>query len=316
MALAAWEASFNSVNGLRSKGDVSIPMSNSASTIPLVDLVILMDTSPSMKDVANAVSDAVAAAITAAEANCPADLRVVWLGIEGRWRGTAFKRTLRTYLTKDCGVAEAKLRGRKRGELPSAGAQEDAARAIEDVSNHFDWREQAYRSLFYLGDEALEGGGGKTEAADIEAANLAIQSAQASHVRVHTYLGMSKSKHRDTIQPEYARVAAETQGQFFAAVDAPTNFAAVLEQIICGSQTPIYYKEINMSKKSSSQNSEDKASDAPPANETPTPEPPKSYVPTSMTGLQDYSYWWDYAREEAKKSGSKSKSFRRGRIWA
>ncbi|MEQ8539045.1 MAG: hypothetical protein RIB93_16535 [Coleofasciculus sp. D1-CHI-01] len=88
-------------------------MSNSASTIPLVDLVILMDTSPSMKDVANAVSDAVAAAIAAAETNCPADLRVVWLGIEGRWRGTAFKRTLRTYLTKECGVAEAQLRMRQ-----------------------------------------------------------------------------------------------------------------------------------------------------------------------------------------------------------
>ncbi|MEQ9549214.1 MAG: cyanobactin biosynthesis PatC/TenC/TruC family protein [Coleofasciculus sp. G3-WIS-01] len=71
-----------------------------------------------------------------------------------------------------------------------------------------------------------------------------------------------------------------------------------------------------MSKKSNSQPSEDQAPEAPPADETPTPEPQKSYVPTSMTGLQDYSYWWDYAREQAKKSGSKSKSFRRGRIWA
>ena len=42
----------------------------------------------------------------------------------------------------------------------------------------------------------------------------------------------------------------------------------------------------------------------------------KSYVPTSMTGLQDYSYWWSYCRENAKKSGGNSKPFRRGRIWS
>ncbi|MEQ9368247.1 MAG: cyanobactin biosynthesis PatC/TenC/TruC family protein [Coleofasciculus chthonoplastes F3-SA18-01] len=71
-----------------------------------------------------------------------------------------------------------------------------------------------------------------------------------------------------------------------------------------------------MSKKSNSQQSEDQAAEAPPAKETPQPEPQKSYVATGMTGLQDYSYWWDYARKEEKKSGSKSKSFRRGRIWA
>lgn len=41
----------------------------------------------------------------------------------------------------------------------------------------------------------------------------------------------------------------------------------------------------------------------------------KSYVPTSMTGLQDYSYWWSYAREQAKKTEGDSKPFRRGRIW-
>ncbi len=50
---------------------------------------------------------------------------------------------------------------------------------------------------------------------------------------------------------------------------------------------------------------------------TPEPEAPKkSYVPTSQTGLQDYSYWWSYVREQAKKSKSDGKPFRRGRIWA
>jgi cyanobactin cluster PatC/TenC/TruC protein len=46
------------------------------------------------------------------------------------------------------------------------------------------------------------------------------------------------------------------------------------------------------------------------------PKPSKrSYVPTSQTGLQDYSYWGQYVKEEAKKSKGETK-FRRGRIWA
>jgi cyanobactin cluster PatC/TenC/TruC protein len=42
----------------------------------------------------------------------------------------------------------------------------------------------------------------------------------------------------------------------------------------------------------------------------------KSYVPTGQTGLQDYSYWWSYVRENAKTSERDQKPFRRGRIWA
>lgn len=42
----------------------------------------------------------------------------------------------------------------------------------------------------------------------------------------------------------------------------------------------------------------------------------KSYVPTTQTGLQDYSYWWSYIREHAKTSERDQKPFRRGRIWA
>nr|WP_317270832.1 cyanobactin biosynthesis PatC/TenC/TruC family protein [Arthrospira sp. PLM2.Bin9] len=44
--------------------------------------------------------------------------------------------------------------------------------------------------------------------------------------------------------------------------------------------------------------------------------PQKSYLPTTMTGLHDYSYWWEYAREHAKRAKPNSKTFRRGRIWA
>ncbi|TAE13737.1 MAG: cyanobactin biosynthesis PatC/TenC/TruC family protein [Oscillatoriales cyanobacterium] len=46
-----------------------------------------------------------------------------------------------------------------------------------------------------------------------------------------------------------------------------------------------------------------------------TPKPKKSYVPTSQTGLQDYSYWCEYVKKHAKAPDPQSKPFRRGRIW-
>ncbi|MEH2295824.1 hypothetical protein [Nostoc sp.] len=212
-------------------------MNKQASSIPAVDLVIVIDTSPSMKDEAQSLSDAAASAIAKAKSSCPSELRVVWLGIEGTWKGTNFDQTIRAYLTQKSKVSESKLRGRKRGELKSAGAQEDAARAIEDISEYFDWREGAARAIFYLGDEALEGGGDKTEQKDITAANLAIQKAQTAGVTVHTYFGTSKSKYQAGIKTEYARIATSTGGQSFTDKDAISGFSAVLEKVICGSRT-------------------------------------------------------------------------------
>ncbi len=212
-------------------------VSKEASSIPHVDLVIVIDTSPSMKDEAQSLSAAAASAIAKAKSSCPSELRVVWLGIEGTWKGTSFDQTIRAYLTEKCQVSESKLRGRKRGELKSAGAQEDAARAIEDISEYFDWREGTARAIFYLGDEALEGGGDKTEQKDITAANLAIQKAQTVGVTVHTYFGTSKSKHQEGIKTEYARIATSTGGQSFTNKDSISGFSAVLEKVICGSRT-------------------------------------------------------------------------------
>jgi hypothetical protein len=223
--------------GFNQKKKKEQSMSNQASTIPPVDLVIVIDTSPSMKDEAQALSNAAAGAIAKAKSSCPSDLRVAWLGVEGTWKGTNFDQSIRAYLTQKCKVSESKLRGRKKGQVADAGAQEDAARAIEDISDYFDWREGAARAIFYLGDEALEGGGDKTEQADVKAANLAIQKAQAAGVTVHTYFGTSKSKHQEGIKTEYARLATSTGGQSFTDKDAISGFSTVLETVICGSRT-------------------------------------------------------------------------------
>lgn len=219
------------------QGEEEISISNQQQgIIPPVDLVVVIDTSPSMKDEAEDLSQVAEAAIVAAKYSYPSDLRVAWLGIEGTWKGTRFDRTIRDYLIYQCNVPESEIRGRKRGEVASAGAQEDAARVIEDISDHFNWRPGAARAIFYLGDEALEGGGDKTKQEDIEAANLAIQKAKNAGVTVYTYFGTSKSKYREGIEKEYVRVSSETGGQAFTDKDAISGFTAVLEKVICGSR--------------------------------------------------------------------------------
>ena len=201
-----------------------------------VDLLVVIDTSPSMKDEARDLSDAAAAAIAAASSSCPCDLRVIWLGIEGTWKETNFNRTVRDYLLKECQVADTDLRARKRGELADAGAQEDAARTVEDISNHFDWRPGAARAIFYLGDEALEGGGDKTEEKDIIAANKAIATAKQAGVKVHTYFGTTKSKFKNSLEQEYARLAKETGGQAFTDRDSIGGFTEIFKKVICNSR--------------------------------------------------------------------------------
>ncbi|MEG4274532.1 MULTISPECIES: hypothetical protein [unclassified Microcoleus] len=212
-------------------------------TIPKVDLVVVIDSSVSMKDEATALSEAVGAAIEAARISCPSDLRVTYLGIEGIFKGTRFDRTVRDYLTTTAKVAESALRGRKAGTVAGGGGQEDGARAIEDVSLHFNWRSSAARALFFLGDESLEGGNenSKQDEADIEAATRAIGVAKKAGVKAHTYFGTSgvKASVKKEIESEYARVSKETGGQAFTSQDAIGGFTGLLQKVICGSKSII-----------------------------------------------------------------------------
>lgn len=211
--------------------------------IPKVDLVVVIDSSVSMKDEATALSDAVGAAIEAAKSSCPSDLRVTYLGIEGIFKGTRFDQTVRHYLTAAAKVTDADLRGRTLGTVAGGGAQEDCARAIEDVSLHFDWRAGASRAVFILGDESLEGGNenAKQDQADLDAATRAIGVAKQAGVKVHTYMGTSgvKASTKQAIQAEYARVAQSTGGQAFTSQDALSGFTDLLQKVICGSKSVI-----------------------------------------------------------------------------
>ncbi len=207
----------------------------SAKEATKVDLVIVIDTSPSMKGKIETLNYATESAIKSASSSCPCDLRIEWVGIEGTWENTNFQQTLREYLINNCGVDETELRGRKRGEVPANGAQEDGARAIEDISTHFNWRDSASRAIFYLGDEALEGGG-DTEQEDIEAANRAIEKARNAGVVVHTYFVTPKNQGQDKTAAEYVRLARETGGHGFRNQNAIGGLAEILRTVICSTR--------------------------------------------------------------------------------
>ncbi|WP_426393953.1 vWA domain-containing protein [Ralstonia sp. R-29] len=208
------------------------------SSVPAVDLVVVIDTSASMRDEAVALSEAVSGAIAAAKDHCPSDLRVEYLGVEGTFGKTKFTTSVRKYLTGKAKVDPAKLKGRLKGTVAEGGAQEDGALAIEDVTNHFDWRQGAKKAILYLTDEALYGGG-LVDQDDVKAATDAIETAKAGEVRVHTYLGTSSAKaaERKKLASELARVSSETGGQAFTDKDALGGFQALLEKVICGSRT-------------------------------------------------------------------------------
>lgn len=209
--------------------DSGRPCTAGGGTAAPVDLVVVIDTSGSMSDEAEALSNAAANAISAAQKSCPSDLKVKWFGIEGTWPNTNFTQSYRNYLVAIPGVNDSDLTG-------TPGDQEDGAAAIADISTHFDWRTGAARAIFYLGDEALEGGNPQN-AADTNAANCAIDAAKLRGVKVFTYFGTPLGALNPVTKAEYKRVATETNGAAFAAPVANVGgFETVLEKIICHSQ--------------------------------------------------------------------------------
>jgi hypothetical protein len=178
-----------------------------------VDVVVVIGSGASMRGEARELSDIADIAIADIQNSAPCDLRVTWLGLGGTWARSRFDHTVRDYLIRECRVSPAEIRGRRRGEWADGDARCDAARTIQDLCDRFNWRTGATRAIFYLGDGALDGGG-RADDDDIEAADIAIQTAKAAGVAVHTYLGGGGD--REDVAAEYARLAAETGGRSVA----------------------------------------------------------------------------------------------------
>ncbi|MGS8099166.1 VWA domain-containing protein [Providencia sp. PROV_01] len=217
-----------------------------------LDLVVVIDTSGSMADEAGDLSKQIDATIEAASAKCPSHLRATFLGIEGTWANTKFDQSASEYLIK-IGANERDLQARlpfkESDGQDHAGNKEDLCRAVIDISKHFDWRDDARRAIFVLGDEGMEGGGGILTRAAIAKNNEAISVAQERGIKVYTYQGTLDDSptnldrfptlaDRDNVTREYERLAKETDGRAYIYTTGIANFSLVLQEILCDSLTP------------------------------------------------------------------------------
>ncbi|WP_437579646.1 hypothetical protein [Sorangium sp. So ce887] len=222
--------------------------------IPAVDLVVLIDSSEAMKELADTLSKVVGAAIGAAGLKHPVNLRVTYLGIETAFPSTVFMISARGYLTVARRVDEALLTSRPRGpwsgasEGQSAGVEGSAGRVLVDIVAHFDWRSGATRNVLFLGDGPLDGVRSRTPAGQDEdrgAAGRVIEAARQMGARVHMCPSLGRSRgdaatqerRRTGIKADYARVAVETGGQFLVVQDSLGACLTMLESVIGGSTT-------------------------------------------------------------------------------
>lgn len=218
------------------------------------DLVVVIDTSGSMQGHAAKLSAAADQAISAAKARCNADVEVKWFGIEGTWLhkdpDTKFRQSYRQYLNANGidgtrkGVADDKL-AKLRGDDPEhgdfdQGDKEDGAAAVIDLVKYFDWRPEALRTIFFLGDEGLAQGDPNDTTDDVMR-DRAIAQANARGVVVHTYCARPNTD----VAADFKKLAEDTQGEFFGgdANDLARDLEAVFETVVCKSITVNHQKE-------------------------------------------------------------------------
>ena len=198
---------------------INLPCGGS-NTNPMVDLIILIDCSGSMSSVANDISNQADTAISLALQDCPSDLRVTWLGLDGTWIGTKFITNHKTYLT---GL----------GVTPLPANNEQGAIAIQDLSNNFDWRPGSCRAIFYISDEPINSNFG--QALDDSETIKGITEANNNSVTVSAnFLGNANFP---TYLANYQKITSETGGQLFNSSNPlPANYYIqqnVFNSLVC-----------------------------------------------------------------------------------
>ncbi|BAI94017.1 MULTISPECIES: hypothetical protein [Oscillatoriales] len=203
-------------------------------TINKVDLVVIIDTSSSLRDDAATISNVAEQVIENVTESYPCDLEITWLGIEGIWHGTPFSRTLRNYLINS-GVNESELTGLKvsRSNGRNDPARGDGAGAIADACNHFDWRLGANRAIFYLGELGISS---DNESLDLDQWEKAIAAAKSALVRVHSY----RKSAGDNVA-----ISEQTGGLSFIHPLDDQGWSSALLSVVAASFTPESYLGID-----------------------------------------------------------------------
>lgn len=223
--------------------DDPCPCSSGTGTTGLVDLIVLIDGSGSMKSVAPVASNAAAAAIENALHDCPTDLRVTWLVVDhtkpgtdvsgfGGWSGTLFTQSHEQYLM-GIGVMGPFFTDQPDlsfGAVPS----EQGADAVADLSKYFDWRVGACRAIFYISDTTLDSGTHQ-EPSDVMATANAIVEANNAGVTVFAHLvdPMFTNNPAGT-KSDYQALCSQTGGSLYIGVANQAKYTELLVEAICG----------------------------------------------------------------------------------
>ncbi|HEV7671410.1 MAG TPA: hypothetical protein VGS22_23065 [Thermoanaerobaculia bacterium] len=212
----------------------------------IVDLVILLDSSSSMSWAATAVSSAAKDAVEQAARECPSDLRVTWLVVDGvkpganppgnlgditpQLAGTSFTQTHQQYLQSIGSVGPfAQDQPQPAGDSTYWG--EEGADAIADLCNYYDWRSGACKAVFYVSDTALDGLG--HDAVDVAASANAAAAAKANGVVIFAHhIGPIPPPITPEMQ-SYSDMCNPTGGSaYFGPVDV-SQYVELLKNAIC-----------------------------------------------------------------------------------
>lgn len=210
-----------------------------------VDLVVVADYSGSMGQTIGLVSLALSEGVKSSLDSCNTDLRVQLLGLDGSGTGGGFVNSVfnisqRDYLDSVTGGAISSGSIMLAADRPDGGLlQEQGANAVEDISNHFDWREGACRAIFYISDEELDSlrpmrGDIAHETSEV---NAAIAAAIANDVSVFSHLIDSQDLGSD-IFDLYEKLSADTDGFHIKTAPAQVTqdlYTELLSRVICNS---------------------------------------------------------------------------------
>ena len=199
-----------------------------------IDLIVLIDNSSSMGEIALSVSNAAIAAIDSALASCPSDLRVEYLALEGTWPTTVFNQSQRTFIfAEQGGIVPLKA------DAPFVGyGAEQGANGIEDLSKYTNWRDGACRAIFYISDEELDSTVPLGDFANEDQVTLdAIAEANLNEVTVFTHFVDWQNRGASIIN-NYNDLSNLTGGQNFYSTSPnvqPDFYVDLMPQIVCNS---------------------------------------------------------------------------------
>ena len=222
----------------------SCSCNRSTSATKKVDLVVLIDSSGSMSSAAVAVVAAAKDAINAAAKECPSDLRVAWLTVDGKkpganppgnlgditsyLTGTSFTQTHQQYLESIGSIGPFKQdEPQPAGDTTYPG--EEGADSIADICNFFDWRVGACKAIFYISDTRLDGYSNFYVAAATNATAAAI----ANEVVLFAHKINPGSDNTPAVEASYDQMTDPTGGSTYHGSVDKDQYIKLLKNAIC-----------------------------------------------------------------------------------